>query len=218
MAESLELVIWHSQESRMEDTNFDTSREDELASQLASSVGTKEIAMELLRSGASLAPGKDCAGEAFRWACANGIHGVVASMLSMRDTYGYDIVNFARSGEGTPLTESAGNGHKAVVEALLGHSADVNSSDLHGATALMRAAQSGNVEICLTLAKNGADPDARDNNGKTALDLANEAGNANAAAVLKAMVDNQTVSLGPVRRDDQGRQDGHTARSPRMSC
>ena len=98
----------------MEDTNFDTSREDALASQLASSVGTKEIALELLRSGASLAPGKDCAGEAFRWACANGIHGVVASMLSMRDTYGHDIVNFARSGEGTPLTESAGNGHKAA--------------------------------------------------------------------------------------------------------
>jgi hypothetical protein len=99
----------------------------------------------------------------------------------------------ARGGEddATALMLAAEEGHLALVEALLGHGAEVNSAvrdaadgDLDGATALMWASENGFPEVAAALLGAGARVNARTRSGQTALMWACEDGHEAVVALL----------------------------------
>jgi ankyrin repeat protein len=72
----------------------------------------------------------------------------------------------------TPLMEAAAHGHTAVVEALLGHAADVRARDRYGDNALLLAVRGGHPILVDRLLAAGADTNAADANGNTPLMVA----------------------------------------------
>ncbi len=81
-------------------------------------------------------------------------------------------------------------GHRAIVEALIAHRADLNVTAKYGLSALMLAVVAGHADIARLLAKAGADLTLRGTGapgfaGKTAYDLAVERGMLELAGELK---------------------------------
>ncbi len=76
----------------------------------------------------------------------------------------------------TPSHAAAGNGHRDIVSALLGHGANVNAKDKRGATPLLRAAANGHTETIRLLLDKGARLKAQDISGANALMLATNHG------------------------------------------
>lgn len=84
----------------------------------------------------------------------------------------------------TPLHYAARGGHKAAIELLLEHGADINAKNDRGATPLYRAIAS--AAIVDYLVKRGATVDAKDNLGRTPLHWAASEGFAESCEVLLA--------------------------------
>ncbi|RPB06611.1 ankyrin, partial [Morchella conica CCBAS932] len=63
-------------------------------------------------------------------------------------------------------------GHKAVVDVLLSHSADINVKDRWGMTAIYYASEAGHRAVVEVLLSHGADIGAKDKWEKTALHCA----------------------------------------------
>ena len=84
---------------------------------------------------------------------------------------------------------AAWQGHKEIVELLIGKGADVNAKDYARWTPLHGAALSGHKEIAELLIANGADVNAKTvsgpKQGSTPLDAANEVNHPETAALLR---------------------------------
>jgi len=83
-----------------------------------------------------------------------------------------------------PLDSAAGQGHAAIVEALLFSDADVDSLDEDSGTALMSATAAGHLEIVEMLLEAGADPRRKDRYGKRPIVYAAEKGHRELVNVL----------------------------------
>lgn len=77
-----------------------------------------------------------------------------------------------RSGNITPLIAAAETGHKAMVELLLAHGANVNAPGNFDETALHEAARHGYLAVAEVLLANHADVNALSNEGQTPLSFA----------------------------------------------
>ena len=77
-------------------------------------------------------------------------------------------VNILHGGE-MALMLAIHSGHRDIVELLLKHGADVNTTFRYKETALMKASFRGYLDIVELLIENGADINARDSLGRTAL-------------------------------------------------
>ncbi|XP_075903373.1 KN motif and ankyrin repeat domain-containing protein 1a isoform X2 [Nelusetta ayraudi] len=89
----------------------------------------------------------------------------------------------------TGLMLAVSHGRMDMVQALLGHGADVNVQDDEGSTALMCASEHGHVEIVkLLLAQPGCDATLSDSDESNALSIALEAGHKDIAVLLYAHV------------------------------
>jgi hypothetical protein len=147
-------------------------------------VGASEIVDQLLKSGADPnAPNRE--GEtALMWAAfADDINTVNVllengSSASARNRRGESALQWALSKSDlstyTHDGESAGKNTIAIVRALVGASANVNSKDVNGITPLIQATRSGLLPAVRELISLGADVDAQDNQGRSALDYATE--------------------------------------------
>ena len=89
-----------------------------------------------------------------------------------------DPYQVAKAGEyrRTPLHLAARAGHAALVQLLLGHSADANRRDYGGGTALHAAAEAGRLEAARALMAHGARLDLLDEAGETPLHRAARGG------------------------------------------
>jgi ankyrin repeat protein len=85
----------------------------------------------------------------------------------------------------TPLHFAAQQGHKEVVELLIGKGADVNLKRRGGKTPLHLAAQNGHKDVTELLIAKGADVNAKDDYGSTSLDWANGYGRTETAELLR---------------------------------
>jgi cytohesin len=85
----------------------------------------------------------------------------------------------------TPLHFAAQQGHKEVVELLIGKGADVNLKRRGGKTPLHLAAQNGHKDVTELLIAKGADVNAKDDYGSTSLDWANGYGRTETADLLR---------------------------------
>jgi uncharacterized protein len=83
------------------------------------------------------------------------------------------------------MTYAAGQGHAAIVSALLAHGVDANAVYANRLTALMWAAGYGRDEVVKVLLAAGARPDERDDRGKSAADIAREGGYAKTVSLLE---------------------------------
>ena len=92
----------------------------------------------------------------------------------------------------TALMVASENGHRDVVELLVGAGADVNQVDEDGWTALMCASNNGHREVVEALVGAGADVNLAKKNGETALMLASQSGRRDVVKVL--------VGANPVER------------------
>lgn len=129
--------------------------------------GRKEMAEQLIRSGADIHH-RDSAGYMpLHWAAFNGYPRVVELLLAK----GADVN--ARSKHGwTALLQAVTRGHLSVSLFLIDKGADVNAASHDGWTPLHKAAANGHLaEVKLLLCK-GADPAAKYADGRTALELA----------------------------------------------
>ena len=103
------------------------------------------------------------------WLAAHQGHAAAALDLAVR---GADVNYRHPDYRGcTPLYVAAGNGHDAVVRALLDAGADKDLAMNDGATPLMFAAQNGHVTVARALLDAGADK-TKSWRGKKAIDLA----------------------------------------------
>ena len=87
------------------------------------------------------------------------------------------------SGE-LPLTLAAGEGHEAVVQALINGGAEVNRLDRNGRGPLHIAAYINDIETMEILLENRAQPNKYDNNNQTPLHIASERGYPEAVRLL----------------------------------
>src|SRR5205814_5568731 len=71
-----------------------------------------------------------------------------------------------------PIHSAAAGGSTEIVAQLLSQSADPDSRQHGGWTALHAAAASGRIDMVRTLVQHGADVDAANEEGQTACDLA----------------------------------------------
>ena len=95
-------------------------------------------------------------------------------------------VNAKRKDDGdTALIEASSNGHNEVVQALIGHGADVDAKSNGDWTALIWASWKGYLDVVQSLLAKGADVNARNEKGETALMYACEAYK---PAVLKVLI------------------------------
>ncbi len=83
------------------------------------------------------------------------------------------------------MTYAAGQGHGAIVAALLAHGVDANATYANQLTALMWAAGYGRDEVVKVLLAAGARTEPRDDRGKTAADIAREGGFAATLSLLE---------------------------------
>jgi serpin B len=74
--------------------------------------------------------------------------------------------------DGTALHDAAIEGHKEIVELLIGKGANIEAKNSYGETALYCAAEANHKEIVELLIDKGADVNARDTYGKTPLEQA----------------------------------------------
>jgi ankyrin repeat protein len=92
----------------------------------------------------------------------------------------------ARDGDGRPALLISARAQPAIVTALLGRGADINSDDLNERTALMEASEHGNVEAMRILLGKGANPRYKDIQDVTPLFLAASKGHEDAVNLLLA--------------------------------
>jgi len=86
----------------------------------------------------------------------------------------------------TTLHLSCGGGDLDVVQVLLAARADVNATNVEGATPLLNASFQGHVEVARALLEAGADPAAKDTFGTTAMDKARNGASYEVIALLEA--------------------------------
>jgi uncharacterized protein len=102
---------------------------------------------------------------------------------------GTDVDARDRHGQ-TALMMAAHAGHREVVEVLIGHRANLNTTAKYGLSALMLALVAGHADVARLLADAGTDLSLRGSGapgfaGKTAYDLAVERGMLELSAALK---------------------------------
>ncbi|GEM_PF-4276332 len=85
----------------------------------------------------------------------------------------------------THLMNAARSGHREVLNVLLKHSAQINTQDDQGNTALHYAASQGFTEIVQDLLKNNADKNIQNKEMKKPIDLARESNNTATEQALK---------------------------------
>jgi ankyrin repeat protein len=98
-------------------------------------------------------------------AAESGMEATVQLLL----TRGADLEAKSEEGSQVPLHWAALNGHTAVVNALTGAGAAVDTKDARGATPLHMAADKGHLETVRLLLDRGANIEARNSDGWTAL-------------------------------------------------
>ena len=76
----------------------------------------------------------------------------------------------------TPLAAAAGQGHQAVLQALMAAGANLDSQAQNGHTPLHCAASAGHVPCVEELANSGCDLDIQNQNSNTALHVASSKG------------------------------------------
>jgi ankyrin repeat protein len=76
----------------------------------------------------------------------------------------------------TPLGSAAASGHRAIVELLLTHGAEVDRAQRGGFTPLHSAAHNGNEALVEILLTHGANPERKAEDGRSAADFARENG------------------------------------------
>jgi ankyrin repeat protein len=86
----------------------------------------------------------------------------------------------------TPLHLASREGHAALVQLLLDHSADANARDYGGGTALHGAAEAGRLQAARALVAHGAKLDLLDEAGETALHRAVRGGHDEVVELLLA--------------------------------
>ena len=105
-------------------------------------------------------------------------------------TYGYRRHKYngttVRLAGNTALHEAAYNGHSKVIELLLSHGANRESTDLYGSTALHVAAMNGHKQALELLLSSGASVAATDHLERTPLHLAAEKGHTACVETLLA--------------------------------
>jgi len=84
----------------------------------------------------------------------------------------------------TAAHEVPHEGHREVVDALIGHGADVNLAQAGGGTPLIRASHAGHLEIINALIEHGADVNAASQDGATPLMAACVSGDGRTAELL----------------------------------
>ena len=93
-------------------------------------------------------------------------------------------VNVRDQNDQTPLHDTAGNGHKNVVELLLAKGADVHAKMHYDLTPLHMPAK-GNKQVVELLLAKGANVNAKNEGGKTALSYAMSEGKSDVAESLR---------------------------------
>lgn len=99
-------------------------------------------------------------------ACYSGNNKVATHLIEKGCNINY------KSEMGTALMAAVVRGNTEMVNILLNHNADINSTDDNGVTALLFAVQFTNVEIVKILLNHKADKTLMDKEGKTAFEYA----------------------------------------------
>ncbi len=139
---------------------------------LAASRGFREIVELLIEYGADFRSEDVNEKTALMRAAQNGQLFVVELLLSMGANLHLNA--FDMSGEGgTPLIQTARNGHDEVLISLLRSDAEIDDVELmFNHSALMVAALNGHKKTVAILLNSGADPNLKDSSGRSALLLA----------------------------------------------
>lgn len=185
--------VWEDSEAKVTFDSFlrrllhgrhSTSFNTPSALMLAAQKGRLRIAELLVDSGANVNLQNGLGGSAIYWAAANGNTGVVRLLLSRGAK-----PNLLFHNRTSPLIAGARN--PDIVQDLLDHGADANTSDVFGMTALMIAAQSGNAKSIQLLVGHGADPNAIRPDGSTALLDAEWSNLADTFAITKFLLEHE---------------------------
>jgi ankyrin repeat protein len=162
--------------------NIDTTcKGDYTPLHLAAWNGHDEIVDLLLQRGADV--NAKVAGASALWmAASKGYTPIVRALISN----GADI-NARDNGGYAPLHESAGGGHRQVVEILVEHGAQINvkSADEKGWTPLHFAVLRGSAETVKLLLSQGADPNVKGNDGLSPTMVAQRSGRSDIVALLE---------------------------------
>src|SRR5690606_27025011 len=127
--------------------------------------GRRDVAIELLESGADVGATQDDGTTPLHWAA----YKLDADLVRMLLEHGAkpNVENLFGT---TPFAEAVKATNVPIVKLLLDAGADVDSPNFDGETALMLAARTGDVELATLLLEHGADVNARELwRGQTAL-------------------------------------------------
>lgn len=129
--------------------------------------GREELAIELIRLGAST-HAKDGDGYTpLHWAAFKGYQQVAALLVRKGAT-----VDALSNAGITPLIQASAQGHYPTVNLLLQHKADPNIVARDGSTALVKAVANGHLGVVQALLQSGASIDATMQDGSTLRDIA----------------------------------------------
>jgi len=114
----------------------------------------------------------------------------------------------------TALMHASGNGHVAILTALIDAGASIRAADEFGLTPLHYAAESGEIAAIEALLSAGANVEARDEVGKTPMQVARAWGFREAARVLGATDDEGLGEPGAAPDGGEEEDDGAASEEP----